>query len=102
MRDGHPREACTRCLRLAYGALIRARFQYLRIRVGDLEQAEIDLFDCAVGIGEGRDVIRNPLQELALVLNRGGAICGGDHIEPRGDSTVRPSLPLACVVRGQD
>ena len=61
MRDGHPPEACTRHLRLAYGALIGAYFQYLRIRVGDLEQPKIDLFDGAVGIGERRDVIRKPL-----------------------------------------
>src|SRR4029077_12931957 len=44
----------------------------------------------------------NRCERDAFVLYHGSGICGGDHIEARGDGTVGPSLPPAGVVSGQD
>src|ERR1700752_4992261 len=89
-------------MRLGDSALIRARLYDLHIGVAKLDETQVCFLNSPVCIGKRAGVVGDPLQELSLILDRGGSVGGGDHIEPRRDGTVGSTFRLACVMRREN
>src|SRR6266480_3670668 len=87
---------------LSDSALVRSGLEHLSISFGEVNEAEVCFLNSPVCIGKRAGVVSDPLAELSLILDRGGRVGGGDHIEPRCDGPVRPTFRLACVMRREN